>query len=142
MNLIVTFLFAYVAITVLFMFVLAMAGRFHASKQLKTSNVLNSIAILIPAYKEDAIIHQTIQSVLAHNYPAYNCNVYILADQLNAETLSTLEGYPLKVLTMHHEVSTKAKSLYAFFQSVDYTRYDIIYILDADNIMKKTVYLI
>ena len=137
MNLFITFIFAYFAVTVLFMFVLALAGRFHASKETKKSDVLNSIAILIPAYKEDAIIHQTIQSVLAHNYPANNCNVYVLADQLSAETLSMLEGYPLKVLTMHHDVSTKAKSLHAFFQLVDHTRYDIIYILDADNIMKE-----
>jgi cellulose synthase/poly-beta-1,6-N-acetylglucosamine synthase-like glycosyltransferase len=59
-----------------------------------------------------------------------------MADQLSSETLSVLHQLPITVHQVVHEQSTKAKSLYAFFVMTSSNLYDVVMVLDADNVMK------
>ncbi len=92
----------------------------------------NRFAILIPAYKEDAVIRDSALNVLKQNYPSDYLDVIVIADSLEPETIKELRKLPITVLEVHFEKSTKAKSLHTAVKSLP-KAYDIALILDADN---------
>jgi cellulose synthase/poly-beta-1,6-N-acetylglucosamine synthase-like glycosyltransferase len=96
----------------------------------------NKIALLIPAYKEDGVILDTACKAAEHNYPAGMFGVFVIADQLQEQTIARLQAIPVNVVRVSFETSTKARSLNAALQQVAGRGYDYVMILDADNIMK------
>jgi cellulose synthase/poly-beta-1,6-N-acetylglucosamine synthase-like glycosyltransferase len=129
------FIFIYLAFNVLYLLLFALAGLFRKRSDYSSSADKSRIVVLIPTYKEDSIICDTAIKALEHNYPVELFDIVIIADQLHEATIKTLSKLPLKTLTVSFEKSTKAKSLkYALKQLPD-NYYDIVLILDADNIM-------
>jgi cellulose synthase/poly-beta-1,6-N-acetylglucosamine synthase-like glycosyltransferase len=59
-----------------------------------------------------------------------------MADQLSTETLSALHQLPITIQQVFHQQSTKAKSLNAFFEMKQSVMFDIVMVLDADNVMQ------
>jgi cellulose synthase/poly-beta-1,6-N-acetylglucosamine synthase-like glycosyltransferase len=96
---------------------------------------LNSIAVLIPAYKEDAVIKHIAIEALKQEYPANFFDVVVIADSLEESTLQKLRELPLKVIKVKFDKSTKVKSLNRAFAELP-DDYDLALILDADNIME------
>jgi len=136
MNIIFILFFIYLSTGVIYLFVFALAGKTTSSKVNIKINGLKNIAVVIPAYKEDQIIISTAEWAISHDYPADKFKVFIMADQLNATTIETLKKLPITVLEVCHDKSTKAKSLHHFFENVNASLFDIVMILDADNIME------
>lgn len=89
------------------------------------------IAILIPAYKEDTVIMECVNSCLRQDYPIENYDIVVISDRMTEETDKMLSKLRLKLIQVFFENSTKAKALnYAMSQLGEY---DVALILDADN---------
>lgn len=129
-------LFVYLSAGVVYLFVLAVAGKLRKNKRYEPAALKNRIALLIPAYKEDAVILETARRASLHNYPADSFEVFVIADKLKDETIARLQSIPVQVIRVEFETSTKAKSLHLAMGQVSGKGYDYVMILDADNIME------
>lgn len=120
--------------TVAYFLFFSIAGHFYKKKAYSSKDIFKKIAVLMPAYKEDAVILQSARQALLQQYPSHRYDVYVIADSLAPETIAALKKMPLQVLQVSFEVSTKAKALNEAFRQIK-TPYDLAVILDADNIM-------
>ncbi len=118
------------------MLVLALAGRWAKNVQFEWMASKKRIIILIPAYKEDAIIVETAKRAAGHNYLVSSFKVLVIADSLQKDTVEKLRTIPVEVLEVKFDTSTKAKSLHAALKAVNNDNFEIAMILDADNIME------
>lgn len=129
-------LFAYLAFGVLYILIFSIAGLFTAKSNSKSITTLaRKFAVLIPGYKEDAVIVEVAKKALEQDYYKAKFDVVVIADSFEAETLKALKALPIKLIEVSFETSTKSKALnIAMAQLGD--AYDVALILDADNIMK------
>lgn len=129
-------LFAFVALTVLYMGVYAVASLFEKSSVLNKAKIQNRIVVLIPSYQQDDVIEHTVISILGQTYPQRMFDVVVISDHQREMTNMRLAQYPITLLTPDFAESTKAKSLqYAIFNLPEFKIYDIALVLDADNIV-------
>ncbi len=124
---------AYLIINVGYNMIFALASRLPSSKGSSTAHTLNRMAVMIPAYKEDEVIVDTAEKAMAHNYPKDKFDVYVLADQLQPETLQKLEATGAKVVVVSFKKSSKAKAINAGLKVMN--GYEVAVVLDADNVM-------
>lgn len=93
------------------------------------------ILVLIPAYKEDQVIELSIKTFLEQDYPREHYHLVVISDQMKEETLQRLKKYPIDVLTIENNVQTKARALQLAVKEYDEEEYDVVVILDADNVV-------
>ena len=127
--------FIYLGISALYLFISALAGRIIPSKRYISSPEKKRIAVLLPTYKEDAIIVHSALMAKKHNYPADKFEVYVAADSIKPETIQKLRAIPVQVLEVSFEKSSKARSLNQLLNSIPVGAYDVALVLDADNVM-------
>lgn len=128
---------AYLSAVSVYALVFSIAGTSYSSKtKFKGVNKQNKFAVLIPAYKEDAVIVSVAKEALKQKYPSENYDVVIIADSLQPGTLESLAQLPVKLIEVHFEQSTKVKALRAALDQLE-GNYDIALILDADNVMEE-----
>jgi cellulose synthase/poly-beta-1,6-N-acetylglucosamine synthase-like glycosyltransferase len=125
--------FIYFAANTIYLFTMALCGRLVKSNVYKFQDKKYSIAVLIPSFREDQIIVDTALHAKAHNYPASRFMVTVIADKLKPETIQKLKQIPVDVMEVN--LSMKSRSLHAALESPAIIHYDIVMILDADNIM-------
>lgn len=131
-------LFIATAGTVLYLFVFAVAALFNRNNEAQKAKKQKRIVVLIPAYKEDEVIEQTVVSILSQAYPQRMFDVTVISDHQTEMTNMRLAQYPITLLTPDFAESTKAKSLqYAILNLPEFKIYDIVLILDADNIVEQ-----
>ena len=129
-------LFAIIAGTVLYLGVFAVAALFHSKPVIPKAKKFNRFVVLIPAYKQDNVIEQTVLSVLSQAYPQRMFDITVISDHQDEITNMRLAQYPITLLTPDFEESTKAKSLqYAILNLPEFKIYDAVIILDGDNII-------
>ena len=92
-------------------------------------------AVLIAAYREDAVILSTVHACLAQDYPDDKYDVTVISDHMRPETNAALSSLPIKLLQVDFEKSTNTKSLKAALEYLDKAAYDVALIIDADNII-------
>lgn len=92
-------------------------------------------AILIAAYREDAVILPTVRACLAQDYPDDKYDVVVISDHMQPRTNAALSSLPIKLLQVDFEKSTNTKSLKAALEYLDKDNYDIALVIDADNII-------
>lgn len=126
---------AYFAFGVGYQLFFAVAGLFYKQEALIIGPAGHRIALLIPAYREDAVIASTARQVLVHDYPAHLFDLIIIADGLQEGTLEALKAMPLKLLEVAFEQSTKSKAINRALEQMPEAGYDILVVLDADNVM-------
>jgi cellulose synthase/poly-beta-1,6-N-acetylglucosamine synthase-like glycosyltransferase len=94
-----------------------------------------SYLILYPAYNEDRVIVNSVQTFLAQYYP-YNCfHVAVISDHMQPETNQKLAALPITLLQPVFEKSSKAKAMQYAMDQIE-EDYDFIVILDADNVVE------
>lgn len=131
-------LFIITAATVLYLGIFAIASLFNKSHDSPRSKKQNRIVVLIPSFHQDAVIEQTVISILSQAYPQRLFDVTVISDHQDEMTNMRLAQYPITLLTPNFEESTKAKSLqYAILNLPEFKIYDIALILDADNIVEQ-----
>lgn len=91
-------------------------------------------AVLFPAYKEDRIIETVVRSFLEQDYPRELYDVVVISDHMKEATDERLARLPVILLKAGYEESSKAKALNFAMEQLDPDRYDIVVILDADNV--------
>lgn len=129
-------LFIVTAGTVLYLCVFAVGALFNRNHEQPKAKKQNRIVVLIPSYKQDEVIEQTVISILSQAYPQRMFDVTVISDHQDEMTNMRLAQYPITLLTPNFAESTKAKSLqYAILNLPEFKIYDIALILDADNIV-------
>lgn len=130
-------LFALTAGTVLYLGIFTIFSIFDKSQDINKAKIQRRIIVLIPSYKQDSVIEHTILSILGQSYPQRMFDVTVISDHQDEMTNMRLAQYPITLLTPNFEESTKAKSLqYAILNLPEFKIYDIVVILDADNIVE------
>ena len=132
------FFFILVAGTVLYLGIFSIASLFSRTTNINEAKIKRRFIILIPAYKQDHVIEQTILSILAQSYPQRLFDVTVISDHQSEITNMRLAQYPITLLTPNFAESSKAKSLqYAILNLPEFKIYDIAMILDADSIVEQ-----
>lgn len=131
-------LFIITAGTVLYLGIFSIASFISRAHESPRTKKQNRIVVLIPAYKQDEVIEHTVISVLSQAYPQRMFDVTVISDHQSEMTNMRLAQYPITLLTPNFAESTKAKSLqYAILNLPEFKIYDIVLILDADNIIEQ-----
>jgi cellulose synthase/poly-beta-1,6-N-acetylglucosamine synthase-like glycosyltransferase len=119
----------------LYILLFSTAGLFYKQQVFVATEKLLKIAVLIPGYREDEVIVEAAKSALEQKYPTALFDVIIIADSFEEDTLNRLKSYPVKVIEVHFDTSTKAKALNSAMAQLS-DQYDVAVVLDADNIME------
>ncbi len=131
-------LFIYLLLATLYIFVYSVAGLFYRQKQKENVSKIRKFAVLIPGYKEDAVIVHVAKEATLQDYPKDKFEVIVIADTFKKETLDALRELPIRVVEVVFEVSKKSKALNKCMEIIG-DDYDVAFVLDADNIMEKDV---
>ena len=134
MNTLFLLLWIALALPVAYLLVFAVAGRLRRAPHYEPGQRRRT-AVLIPAYREDAVIVETARQALQQDYPASRFDVVVIADGLQPETLDRLCTLGVTVIPVQFEHSTKAKALRAALHALPVDRYETAVVLDADNVM-------
>ncbi len=95
---------------------------------------LANILLLIPSFRDDHIICHTVQEALSHNYPRDKFHVMVVADSLKPITVQQLRHQGASVLEVNTRM--KSRSIHSALETLLPGQYDLVMLLDADNIMK------
>ena len=100
----------------------------------------SSFLVIFPAYREDAVIRQSVATFLQQEYPADRYRLVVVSDHMQAETNEWLAQQPLTLLEPTFEKSSKAKALQFAIDYVESdphraTAFTHVVILDADNVV-------
>lgn len=128
-------LLGYLGWGVCYQLIFSIAGLFWKEKELPMANKIRRMAVLIPAYKEDNVIVNVAEEALEQNYPKDQFEVYIIADSLQEQTLTRLAQTGAHTIPVSFDKSTKSKALNVALNKLSNEAFDVMVILDADNIM-------
>ncbi len=128
------FLFVLFFIPVLYLAIFALAALKDRSEPLPTKLNARKVVILLPAYKEDSVIEESVRNCLLQDYPKDKFEVVVISDKMQPETNSRLAELPIRLIEVFFEKSTKAKSINFALKQLD--GFDIAVVLDADNIIE------
>lgn len=123
---------AYFGGTSVYLLFFAIAGLCKGKDKVILSTENRFITIIIPGFKEDAVIRETIQKSLEQNYPKESFRVILVADNFQVETIKALEKFPVTTVEVSFEISTKVKSLQKAIEFLP-EQTEIVLVLDADN---------
>jgi cellulose synthase/poly-beta-1,6-N-acetylglucosamine synthase-like glycosyltransferase len=135
LNILEVIVFAYLGLASCYVLFFSLFGLLPYRVNSGESTIKRRIAVLIPGYKEDSVILEVAEHALNQKYPVELFDVVIIADSFKQETIDQLNTFPLKVVEVSFEKSTKSKALNAAM-SVIGDNYDIAVVLDADNLME------
>lgn len=127
-------LYALFAINILYLLVYSLASLRPVTIKPAPAKEFKRFAILIPAYKEDAVIHECVQSCIDQDYPSERFDTIVISDSMRPDTNVSLASLPIRLVEVHFEKSTKSKALNAAMAAIG-NDYDVALILDADNVI-------
>lgn len=136
LNLILAILLAYLGWAVVYQLVFALAGHGFTEEKGLPDLHFRRFAVLIPAYREDAVIVDTVKAVLRQNYPSDSYEVVPVADQLRSSTLQNIQRLGVQPVQVGFETSSKSKSINAALAQLG-DGFDAVVVLDADNQPKR-----
>ena len=129
-------LFAGVLLTVAYGVFFSMAALVNKHNSVPKARRQKRFIVLIPAYKDDHVILNTVKSILSQTYPQRLFDVTLVSDHHSEMTNMRLAQHPITLLSPNFEKSSKAKSLqYAILNLPEFKIYDVVVILDADDIV-------
>ena len=129
-------LLVYFGLVVFYIFSISVASLFPNQNKPIIKSINRRIALLIPGFKEDRVILEVAEDALNQSYPKHLFDVIVIADSFLPRTIEQLKKLPIKLIEVSFENSTKARSINKAL-SILPEDYDIIVILDADNLMEK-----
>jgi len=135
-SIIAIVLITYLGWGVVYQLFYALAGKLWTDKSWPKADKNHKIAVFIPGYKEDAVIVETAKHALMQSYPANRYEVVVIADSFNDKTLRALRQLPIRLEKVSFETSTKSKAINTVLNRMSEDAFDILVILDADNLME------
>lgn len=132
-------LFLIFLIPVLYLFLFAIFSLKKRKDTYPLANKKYRFAILFPAYKEDGVILETVQSFLQQDYPRELYDIFVISDQMTDETNLQLKNLSAIIFKLDSSKSTKTHALQTAIQRIEKQEkiYDIVVIMDADNIVEE-----
>ena len=76
-----TVIYILLFLSVLYLFIFAFFSQFKHDYDLKDAKIKKNIAILLPAYKEDNVVLNSVKSFLSQTYPTENYDLVVIADR-------------------------------------------------------------
>ena len=130
-------LYAYLSVSVGYIVLFAVASLFAKRKNIPEANASHHFLLLIPSYKEDKVILETVRSALSQHYPTDCYHVLVISDHMADDTNNSLRAIGAEVLEIKVKESSKALALQMAIQYLEskQTISDYTIILDADNII-------
>ena len=130
-------LFVPVALTTLYILFFSTASIFWKRDTPKNAKQSKRFIVLIPAYRSDRIIMDTVNSVLGQTYAQRNFDIVVVSDHESEMTNMKLAQMPITLLTPNFAQSSKVKSLqYGILNLPQFKIYDAVVILDAGNVVE------
>lgn len=130
-------LFVVVTFTTFYLLIFSFASLINKRTNVPKARHQNRFLVLIPAYQQDEVILHTVDAILGQTYPQRMFDVIVISDHQSEMTNMQLAQNAITLLTPNFEKSTKAKSLqFAMLKLLEFKIYDIVVILDADNIVE------
>jgi len=135
LQIILATILAYLTLSGLYQAVLALASGIRLKAQDVQKEKYNRFLVLVPAYKCDEVILQSVKKNMGmkYLYPKTHFDITVIADQIESSTKEKLEELGARVHSVSFEKSTKAKSLQSAITANE-EQYDAVVVLDADNI--------
>jgi cellulose synthase/poly-beta-1,6-N-acetylglucosamine synthase-like glycosyltransferase len=129
---------AYLLLNCLYLLFFAVAGHRRAQPlpAVAPGTAPRRICVLMPVYREDAVILETSRAALAHEYAGV-FQLVVIADGLQPATIQTMQRQGIGVVEVKFERSTKGKALLQALAVLPAQAFDIAVVLDADNVMGK-----
>lgn len=134
MNIVDWILFILLAFCVCYLLLYAIASKFYHAPHFAEARMLRHFVVLFPAYKEDRVIVSSVSSFLEQDYPQELFDVIVISDQMQPTTNDALVSLPIRLLIADYKESSKAKALTMAMDATHDTHYDIVVIMDADNL--------
>jgi cellulose synthase/poly-beta-1,6-N-acetylglucosamine synthase-like glycosyltransferase len=121
------------------LFLSALALRMYRTRQDPGPRLRPHFAVLIPAHNEESLLPETLESILASNYPKSLFDVYVIADHCSDNTAARAGAYDVNVLIRDNlEQKGKGYALnwcYRMIRQANRT-YDAYVFIDADTIVE------
>ena len=130
---IIDFLYVYFLLCTIYISFFSIISYFYKPIKLKESNELRKFAVLIPAYKEDVVINECVDSLINQSYCKWNYDIHVISEGMALETNNSLRDKNVFLYEVNFENSSKANSL--MYVSKELKQYDYIVIIDADNML-------
>ncbi|MEG2239745.1 MAG: glycosyltransferase [Alistipes sp.] len=125
--------FLVLGLSTLYLFVFALFSIKRREYTFPEAKCMHRFVTLIPAYKGDAVVGQTVEAALNQHYPAELHRVVVIADHCEEQTLQQLAKQPITLLTVNFENSSKAKALNYAIDHLAADAAEVVTILDVDN---------
>ena len=130
---IIDFLYVYFLLCTIYISFFSIISYFYKPIKLKESNELRKFAVLIPAYKEDVVINECVDSLINQSYCKWNYDIHVISEGMALETNNSLRDKNVFLYEVNFENSSKANSLIYVCKKLK--EYDYIVIIDADNML-------
>ena len=127
-------LFLPLALCVAYLLIYALASKFYRNPHFPEANSFRRFVVLFPAYKEDRVIVSSVRSFLQQEYPQSLFDIVVISDQMESATNEELHSLPVRLLIANYSESSKAKALALAIDTIEVQSYDVVVIMDADNL--------
>ncbi len=129
-------IYCFSALTVCYLTFFALVAHIKKKDRYPKAGRFNRFIIFIPAYKEDNIIFDTVNSIIKQDYPSDKYEIVVISDKMEEGTNKQLSLLPINLLIFNlSSASSKANALIFAVNNIPDGQYDIAAILDADNIV-------
>ncbi len=129
-------LFALCSFLVLYLIIFSVASLFNFESEVIDSSIIRKILVIFPAYKEDRVIDESVNKFMGQDYPSDKYKIVVVSDQMSFSTNERLSALPITLLHPVFEQSSKAKALQYAIENCNDDGFEIVVILDADNIVE------
>lgn len=132
-----TICFSWFLFSVIYLLIFAVYAQGKKQEPYPPARRYHKFLVLYPAYQEDKVICESVGSFFKQDYPSELYHVQVISDGMKSETDSLLNQLGARVINVCFENSSKAAALNsAIAASQGDDEYDIVVILDADNIVE------
>ena len=128
-------LYIYLSVSVGYIVIFSIASHFFKQRKYPETTARQRFIILIPAYKEDTVIHTCVTSALHQTYPAELYDIVVISDRMRPETNALLRQERITLIELQEKESSKAKALRIATETITDKTYHYVVILDADNLI-------
>jgi len=126
--------FVLILVPVIYLFTFALFAQKRKPVPYPAAEKNHHFLILFPAYKEDKVIVESVRDFYKQNYPSHLYKVVVISDGMKEVTESKLRSLSAGVIKANFENSSKAAALNLAIAERGNNSYDMVVIMDADNI--------
>lgn len=130
--------FCLLLIPVLYVGIFSVASSFRKKNNRSNKPLPNrKYLVLYPAYQEDAVIVQAVETFFKQTYPRAFYDLVVISDHMQPDTNLRLENLSADVILADYENSSKTKAMRLAMRRMEELRrsYDFIVVMDADNLV-------